>query len=509
MSKTPNTNTTRAARRMLYWVVGAAMLCVPALAVADETFSLQQVVVIPGAPLVSFDISFVDPGLNQYFLADRSNSSIDIIDVNSFHVRQIIPPAPNNFVGNTGVSTTSGPNGVLTLSARGPDDFWTDDVDGRHFTPQIWAGDGNSTVKIIDYKSGNVLNVVNTGGSQRADELCFDPKDDVVMIANDGDPDLFVTFISTTGNNAILGKIKFDGTDANGMFLHSTGGIEQCQWNSRDGFIYLNIPSTTLHSQGDTVRIDPVAMKVVADFAAGSVADNCQPAGMALGPQALFSPGMSLLLGCGPNTNNVSLVMNASNGSTVEIPGNSGADEVWYNPNDGHYFLGEGNNPTGHQLGIVDSLSNQPDQNVIGTGVSSHSVAADPQHNNVFVPIRGTGGGSTFCGSTAPAQAQGCVAIFSANGPPQSNFIVRNTGPASGQSAPAESQSASVSVTNIASPQGALMGQPDDQSASFSIPAVQAPSMGPAGDTQPVVGVVVAPNSGDCDTTNDTTCQQQ
>src|SRR5579864_5071234 len=126
MSKTPNENTTRAARRMLYCAVGAALLSIPTLAVADETFSLQQVVVIPGAPLVSFDISFVDPGLNQYFLADRSNASIDIIDVNSFHVRQIIPPAPNNFVGNTGVSVTSGPNGVLTLSARGPDDFWTD-----------------------------------------------------------------------------------------------------------------------------------------------------------------------------------------------------------------------------------------------------------------------------------------------------------------------------------------------------------------------------------------------
>jgi len=353
--------------------------------------------------------------------------------------------------------------------------------------------------------------VVNTGGSQRADELCFDPKDDVVMIANDGDPDLFVTFISTTGNNAILGKIKFDGTDPNGQMLSSTGGLEQCQWNSRDGFIYLNIPSTTLHPQGDVVRIDPVARKVVADFAAGSVADNCQPAGMALGPQVLFNPGMSLLLGCGPNANNVSMVMNASNGSTVNIPGNSGADEVWYNPNDGHYFLAEGNNPTGHQLGIVDAQTFQPlpDQNIIGTGTSSHSVAADPQHNNVFLPIRGTGGGSTFCGGTAAQQAQGCVAIFSANGPPQpNNFIVRNSDGAGAGSQTMGSSQALGGTQAIGSSQAEGSSTSVNTVAPIQVAPFQPAMVDQDGATQSVTGSIAVPTSRDCGTIDDAICPQ-
>ena len=34
---------------------------------------------IPGNPLRSFDISWVDPGRGTYFLADRSNAGIDVI----------------------------------------------------------------------------------------------------------------------------------------------------------------------------------------------------------------------------------------------------------------------------------------------------------------------------------------------------------------------------------------------------------------------------------------------
>src|SRR3954451_9024961 len=35
---------------------------------------------IPGNPLRSFDISFVNPERGEYYLADRSNAGIDVID---------------------------------------------------------------------------------------------------------------------------------------------------------------------------------------------------------------------------------------------------------------------------------------------------------------------------------------------------------------------------------------------------------------------------------------------
>jgi DNA-binding beta-propeller fold protein YncE len=379
----------------------------PALAVADETFSLQASITIPGAPLHSFDISWVDSSLHSYLLADRTHAAIDIIDTGAGHaVRQIIPTGANAFAGDTGVSDTSGPNGVLTVTQPG-----NPNNQNSHGAPMVWAGDGPhgtdcatnaadcSTVKIFDFATGNLVNVVNTGGQARADELCYDPRDHLVMIANDADNPPFVTFISTEGNNKILGKISIP---------ESNGGIEQCQWNPRNGMIYLNIPSTTDDSNGKVYVIDPRHETIVAKHDA---TDGCQPAGMAIGPAP------QILLGCGgPDA----LVMKDDGTIQSVISGQGGNDEVWFNPGDGHYSLAESNN-TPHQLGIVDSGNAAVDQD-IPTGVSSHSVAADPVSNQVYVPVRNNGGGSpTLCGNT-----NGCVAIFGPSNPDDSGAVARN-----------------------------------------------------------------------------------
>jgi hypothetical protein len=395
MSKSLNANTTRAARRILYCAVGAALLSMPALAVADETFSLQASITIPGAPLHSFDISWVDSSLHSYLLADRTHASIDIIDTGLTHtLRQITPTGANAFAGDTGNPDTSGPNGVLTITQPG-----NDDNEHSHGAPKVWAGDGPhgtdcatnvadcSTVKIFDFTSGNLVNVVNTGGQARADELCYDPRDHLVMIANDADNPPFVTFISTEGNNKILGKISI--TD-------STGGIEQCFWNPRNGMIYLNIPTTGEQpTNGQVYVIDPRHETIVAKYDA---TDGCAPAGMAIGPAP------QILLGCGgPDA----VVMRDDGTIQSVITGQGGNDEVWFNPGDGHYSLAEGNNTIQRQLGIVDSGSGAVDQD-IKTGVSSHSVAADPVSNQIYLPVRNNGGASpTLCGNT-----NGCVAIF-------------------------------------------------------------------------------------------------
>jgi hypothetical protein len=428
MPRASSVKTTRAARRMLYCVVGAALLSIPTLAVADETFSLQTAVTIPGHPLSSFDISWVDSSLHSYLLADRTNASIDIIDTGAGHtVRQITPSGSNAFAGDTGNSDTSGPNGVLTVSQPG-----NPNNQNSHGAVQIWAGDGPhgtdcatnvadcSTVKILSFDTGAVVNVVNTGGQARADELCFDPRDHLVMIANDADNPPFVTFISTEGNNKILGKIQIP---------ESNGGVEQCQWNPRNGMIYLNIPSTVDDSNGKVYVIDPRHETIVHKYDAGN---GCQPAGMAIGPAP------NILLGCGPNAANVAEVMDENTGAVTTIAGQSGSDEVWFNPGDGHYFLAESNNAVQRQLGIVDSGDLSVDQD-IKTGPSSHSVAADPNANTAYVPIKCSGGTSgtptacvaagvnTTCGSGGGSNAQGCVAIYGPVGTDDSPNVNRDT----------------------------------------------------------------------------------
>ena len=47
---------------------------------AKPTVSLIGVIAMPGNPLVSVDIAWIDPGTKRFYLADRSNFGVDIID---------------------------------------------------------------------------------------------------------------------------------------------------------------------------------------------------------------------------------------------------------------------------------------------------------------------------------------------------------------------------------------------------------------------------------------------
>jgi len=88
----------------------------------------------------------------------------------------------------------------------------------------------------------------------RADELCYDPAEHLITIANDADSPPFISFIPTEGPNAytVVKQIKFDGLAGDGP--NATNGIEQCQWNPREGRIYLNVPEVN-GSGGDTADV--------------------------------------------------------------------------------------------------------------------------------------------------------------------------------------------------------------------------------------------------------------
>jgi hypothetical protein len=69
------------------------------------------------------------------------------------------------------------------------------------------------------------------------------------------------------------------------------------------------------------------------------------------------------------------------------LAGEAGADEVWFNLADNHYFLlrrgGAGCRGRRSPPSVAPSAI---------TGPGSHSVAADPRRNQVYVPIRGNNG---------------------------------------------------------------------------------------------------------------------
>ncbi len=345
----------------------AALLLTATPAWAGSTTRIA-LINIPGNPLTSFDISWVDD--DTYYLADRSNAGIDIIDAED----NIFLTRIGGFVGFHIDNDHSGPNGILVIHDR--DELWAGDgVDG----------DGHSTVKVVDLEAGAISDsIVIPNGTARADELAFDPEDRVLIVANDADEPPFVTFISTE-DHSILGQLEFP---------NATDGLEQPVWVQAAHRFYLAVPETRAHPGGEIDVIDPVAMVVTDVFPV----TECNPHGLALGPHH------QLLVGCSGSAirkgaHAKSVVMDARSGAIVAtITQVGGSDEVWFNPGDHRYYLaannmtsdGTRNGTLTPVLGIIDARTNTWIENV-PTVRGAHSVAADRENNHIFVPLSGLG----------------------------------------------------------------------------------------------------------------------
>lgn len=384
---------------------------------ADEVFKATSVLTVPGTPLGSFDISFVDPAIGLYLLADRSHKVVQVIDTNSNTILTQLGAGlfrgTSPCVPAAGPNDCAGPNGVLTVNNR-----------------EAWAGDGDSTIKVFDLVTHKLTHTITTGGTRRADELCFDPRDQLVVMANDADEVPFITFIPTSGPQAyqVVKTLKFP---------EATNGIEQCQWSARTGKIYLNIPE--VNGPGDDTApgavyvIDPETMTLERVFDIDH--DKCAgPQGMAIGPDN------QILLGCNapsgvtatePNGNGrfSTVIINDRSGAVIATLDNeSGADQVWFNDGDNHYFLARSAavDPKGDQLlGVVDSIAHREDPSVVTARSkvqrNAHSVAADPVRNQVYVPIPGAtidpvthlpGPTAGVCSSAGGDDLQGCIAVL-------------------------------------------------------------------------------------------------
>ena len=294
-------------------------------------------------------------------------------------------------MGFTGNNNTSGPNGVLPVNHR-----------------YVWAPDGDSDVKVIDGFTSKLVADIKTGGMNRADELCYDQNDNMILVANDADTPPFVTFIDGS-SYAILGKITMNG--ANGT-PNATNGIEQCQWSPLTGLFYLNIPEVNGPGNntvpGAVLVISPRTKSIIETFTI-PLANCAGPQGMALGP-----PGQ-ILLGCatpGPSGNNPTVIINQRNGGVLATLNNeSGGDEVWFNPGNNTYFLAESKNPKAPVLGVATPWPNPQEGTSAATGSgSAHSVAADAS-GQVFVPIP-AGATGKVCSSVGGVDANGCIAVY-------------------------------------------------------------------------------------------------
>ena len=334
----------------------------------DESTNYRLVTTITNPPLAGFDISWVDSQIGRYFLADRNSKGIDVFDAE----RNTFLYTLDGFVGTTPVRTFGGPDGVVVIHKR---NNFGDHDDRGHI--EVWAGDGvppggTSTVKVFDLASRSLVANISTGGNHRADELAYDPVDQIILIANDADtPAPFVTFISAEGDPDdyhVLGKIVYDGTKGN---PRSTGGIEQPVWDGARHRFYICIPSTTANPNGEVDEINPRTETITRVFAIPNTdVAFAGPAGLAL------LPGQRLITSTG-------VVFSAVTGKIVAEIAGVGGDEIWYNPGDNRVYFGASPMP------VVDAESLTVVATINDGG--THSVAADSENNHIFVPSNGIG----------------------------------------------------------------------------------------------------------------------
>ena len=338
----------------------SAAVGMSAFAGAANAAELRQIgtISIPGAPLNSFDISFIDQATGLYYLADRSNKGIDIVDTKKGtyvgRVAGMVGPIMKKD-GTCCNNDKSGPNGVV--------------IAGK----EAWVGDGDSTVKVIDLKTLKVVDTIKTGGESRADELAYDPKDQVIAIANNADEPPFLTFISTKPGHKILGKLVME---------HFSDGMEQTAYNPADGLFYTDVPELDKDkTKGALMVTDPKTAKVVKMIPV----DSCIPHGIA------FGPGSNVFLGCNAGVPRLGLpakvvVLDTKSGKQTDITGVGGSDESAVNLKLGQYYSALNGNPDGPILSVVDAKTNALVQKV-PTGPGAHSVAVNESTGRIYVPI--------------------------------------------------------------------------------------------------------------------------
>ena len=329
----------------------------------NTSLSLIGAIAIPGLPLASTDLLWVDQASEKLYFSDRSNFGVDIIDVeNDSYVGRI-----TGFVGPTGPGG-GGPNGLLVT----PDN-------------KLWAGDGNSTVQVVDLNLNppRIIRSIDTRGAMRADELGYDPADHIILIGNDRESPPFATVISSD-TYSILGQIPF----------RDATGIEQPVWDPQLHRFLINVPAVRSY----IAVVDPKTLSVSATYPIGS----CAGTGLALGPF------QRLLAACG-----APFILNAVSGDVInQIAQVNGGDEVWYNSGDARFFVTSTDNAGATVLGVIDAQTSQWLQNVPAPG--ARNVAAFAGNNHVYAVVRAPAAGTTD--TTLCAQfgirGTGCVGVF-------------------------------------------------------------------------------------------------
>jgi DNA-binding beta-propeller fold protein YncE len=350
-------------------IMTASFLVAAALALAGPVRAqgLKQVgsIAIPGGPIGSIGVMFIDQGTGLGYLADKDNKAVDIIDTKTdTYVGRIA-----GFTGTTSSGSTSGPNGIISIN------------DGA----ELWVSDGDSTIKVIDPKTGKIAATISTGGKKRANAMAYDPKDHIVIVANPNDEPAFLSLVSTAPDHKIVARIPVE---------EAAESLERSDYHAATGMFYTDVPILRAdHGRGGLAQTDPKTGKLVKLHEL----DHCHPHSIALVADATMFLGCSLA----PAPGGELAVFDVGSGKAeAYVADLGGSGDTVVNRKLGQYYQSASSALGGPALRVIDIKSRTQVQK-IPTSNGAHSIGIGLAQNHVYLPTSAKDGP---CG--------GCIMVF-------------------------------------------------------------------------------------------------
>jgi hypothetical protein len=327
-----------------------AALAAMIFASRGQAGGLKQVaeVSIPGDPITDIGIMDIDQTTGLGYLADKTNKSVVVFDTKADKFVSRIP----GFVGLLKDGNASGPNGVVVVKGAA----------------EVWVSDGDSTIKVIDTKTGKITGTVATGGTKRANGMAVGEDIGVVIVANSNDDPPFLSFISTAPDHKILAKIPIPESGEN---------LERSAYHAPSGMFYTAIPVLRADTtKGLLAQTDPKSGKLVKLHELG-----CHPHSLSVVSDSTIFLGCSSAHGPSPKPGGDMAIFDIASGKVeTYLTGYGGNGGSTVNRKLGQYY----HSTSGGILMVVDTKSRKGLQQ-IPTSSGARSLGVNLANNRVYV----------------------------------------------------------------------------------------------------------------------------
>ena len=357
--------------------------------------------ITPGGKSFTYDGGQVADG--RFYLTDRNNKGVDIIDTQYLQViAQVQGVGANAFTGQavnadgTANNDKTGPNSLQKIPG----------------TNKLYVTDVNS-VKVVDTSTFQVIKVIpitNAAGTptgNRTDGSCLDAVDHIFMAMNSTDN--FITWINTD-TDMVIARYDYDQTIA-------PQGLEVCAYvpGLQKFFVNNDGNNKNLNGQLDSFSLTSVQAKAPVLDTPIPLPD-CNPNGLAVGPnnEAVIACDSSAEAIEGKPL--ISLIVDLKNRTVFPPIPFGGSDLASYDPVTNRYFLGSRNwqssgkfsstLPKNPSLGIIDAATHKALPSV-AAGKGAHTAVVDSARGRVYVPYTPTFGSDDFAG--------GGIAVYTTN----------------------------------------------------------------------------------------------